>query len=180
MQRKIVFFTALCVLLVFVGLPLTLRQNWDRFSTGNKPCPVLNDTLSRHATVFNEQGSLLLQELTADSARLMFRFPLHACSCLELDFANDVQRSVRDTGENKVFVVVAATNNRDVLLFRQRTKITCPVYGTKDTLLAAFDNEQMPYACLVFPDMTAKHIITIPTHPKNIDELINYAKENIP
>ena len=176
MQRKIVFFTGLCVLLVLAGLPLTLRQNWGQF----KPRPILSDTLSRHATVFNEQGSLLLQELTADSARLMFRFPPHACPCLEPDFADAVQRSVKDMDESKVFVVVAATDNREVLFFRQRTKITCPVYRTNDTLLAAFDNEQMPYACLVFPDMTAKHIITIPTHPKNIDELINYAKENIP
>jgi len=176
MKRKILFFAGLSVLIILVGLPLSLKQNWSQFSNRNKSHPVLTDTLSL-ATVFNEFGSMSLQVLIVDSARLMFRFTPNTCSCLESDFTESVNRSINAIGESKILVVVAAENTKDILLFRKRTKLSCPIYGTSDTLLASFDTNETPYACLVFPDRIARNIITIPSD--NIDEFLSYAKKII-
>jgi hypothetical protein len=108
----------------------------------------------------------------------MFRFTPNTCSCLEPDFAGAVKRLMNDMAENKIFVVITATDIKEIRLFRKRTQLSCPVYGTNDILLTSFDENQTPYACLVFPDRTARNIITIPSN--NIDELISYAKKNIP
>jgi len=177
MKRKVIFFTGFSLLVVLIGLPLALKQNWGQFSNGGKQRYILTDTL-RKSTIFNEQDSLLLQKLIADSARILFRFPPNTCHCLEPDFAEAVKRAKNKIGENKIFVIIAAADAKDIHFFCERTKLSSPVYGTNDTLLASFDANETPYACVVFPDMTARNIVTIDS--TNIDELISYAKKVIP
>jgi len=98
---------------------------------------MLTDTL-KQVTVFNERGSMSLQALIADSARLLFRFTPNTCPCLEPDFAKVVRQVTKDLGEDKILVVVAAEGTKDVRLFHKRTNLSCPVYGTSDTLSPAF------------------------------------------
>ncbi|GHS93834.1 hypothetical protein FACS1894207_0940 [Bacteroidia bacterium] len=105
----------------------------------------------------------------------MFRFPPNSCSCHELDFSEAVSRAKEDFGENRVFAVIAAKNSKEMFFFRERTKLSCPVYSATDTIFTLFEASQTPYACIVFPDMTAQNIVSVNTY--NINELIAYAKK---
>ncbi|MDR1154273.1 MAG: hypothetical protein LBL04_06140 [Bacteroidales bacterium] len=177
MNRKIILSIGLSLLIVIVGLPLTLKQNWRQFAVKNQPRRLLVDTL-KNVQAFNELGDILLQQVIADSACVMFRFPPHTCSCLEPDFSEAVNRLSADIGgSSRVFVVIAADNAKDLFYFRERTGLTCPVYSTTDTLLASVDPSRTPYACLVAPDMVARNIVSV--NSDNIDELIDYVRKTV-
>jgi hypothetical protein len=176
MDRKIWIFIGLSVLIILVGLSLTLNQNWKQFSGMDTSLKPLMDTLS-NAVVFNERETVSLRQLVADSARVMFRFPPNTCTCLEPDFSEAVNQVTSSTGESTVFVVIAAADSKDIFYFRERTELSCPVYGTTDTLLTSFDAGHAPYACVVFPDMTAQNIVAV--YPSTIKELISHARKAI-
>lgn len=177
MDRKLFLFIGLSVLTILIGLPLMLKQDWRLFSDTNPTHQLLADTVN-NINLFDENNeSNSLAKTIADSAYILFRFPPNTCSCLEADFAEAIGHAGEYIGDNRIFVIIAANEPKDIYYFRERTRLSCPVYGTADTLLPAIDAKRMPYACVVFPDMTARNISS--THPNNIKEIITYAKKTI-
>jgi hypothetical protein len=174
MNRKIVLFIVLSVFILSAGTPWILKQNWKQFSKAkeDKPRQSLSGAMNEVNT-FNERGEISLKQVIADSARIMFRFPPNSCSCHELDFSEAINLAKKDIGENRVFAVIAAENPKEMIFFRERTKLSCPVYSATDTIFALFEASQTPYACVVFPDMTAQNIVSVNTN--NINELISDA-----
>jgi hypothetical protein len=156
---------------------LLLKQNWKQFSEKRDTQPqMLSDTLN-NVKLSDGQEETSLQQLIADSAFILFRFPPHTCACLESEFADGLKRVAKDLGESRIFAVIAAENEKELFFFRERNKLTCPVYFTAatDTVFALFDKAQTPYACVVNPDMSAHNIISV--NFDNINKLIEYAKE---
>ena len=175
-MKKKNLFIGLSVLIVLIGLPLILQQSWmllpEKKETTQKLTSLINN-----ANIIDEKEEISLQHAFVDSIRIIFRFPPNTCSCLELDFAKAVNRAKKDIGENNVFVIIAGETTKDIIFFRERTKLSGHIYSTTDTIITSFDTGQEPYACVAFPDMTAKNIVSV--DPKNILELIDYAKKNI-
>jgi hypothetical protein len=177
MDRKIILFIVLSVLILLVGTPLVLKQNWKQFSNTKKVQQSSLSGIINNAQTFNERGEISLKQVIADSARILFRFPPNSCPCHELDFSAAIDRVKKDMGENRVFAVIAAENIKEIILFRERTKLSCPVYSAKDTLFALYEASQTPYACIVYPDMSAQHIVSVNTH--HINGLISHAQKII-
>ena len=176
MNKKILTFTGLSILIVFIGLPFTLKHNRILLPEIKETKRVLT-SLMKNAKMVDEKKEISLQHAFADSIRILFRFPPNACSCHELDFANAVTRAKKDIGESNVFVIIAVDTAKDIIFFRERTKISGHIYTTSDTIISSFDAKREPYAFVAFPDMTAQNIVTV--NPDNIIELIDYAKKNI-
>ena len=179
MNKKNLFFTGLSVLTVIVGLPLILNQNWNRSSGGDKLRPATKEIkiTINDVTVFNELDSMSLQTLINDSVRIMFRFTPNTCSCLEPEFSTAVRHAVKNTDINRVLVVISEKTPKDLRFFHDRTKLPCPIFSTAEILNDVYDATQNPYACIVFPDMTVRNIVTI--NPKNINDLISDVKKII-
>jgi hypothetical protein len=161
------------VLILLIGTPLVLKQNWKQFSETPKP-KTLTGAVNNVKT-FNENGEGTLTQMLADSARILFRFPPHSCDCNEPAFADAVNRARKDIGENRVLILIAAENKKEIHFFRERTKLSASIYSATDTVFALFEASQLPYACVVFPDMTARNIVSV--NSNTINELISYAKE---
>ena len=176
MDRKILLFISLSALIVLFGLPLTLKQNWAQFSNMDLRLKPANGKV-KNAIMFIENGNISFQEMIADSVRVLFRFPPHTCSCLEADFTDALNRVKEDVEGLRIIAIIEAEDTKDLFFFRERTGLTCPVYATADTLIAGYDTRRSPYACVVYPDMTAKSII--PVHTATISELISYVQKNI-
>lgn len=164
------------VLILLIGTPLVLKQNWKQFLGTKKSWQSLSGEIN-NVKAFNEHEEITLQQAIADTARIIFRFTPHTCSCLEPDFSDAVKRVKKEIGENKVIVVIAAEDSKEIFFFRERTKLSGPVYSATDTIFALFDTSQTPYACVVYPDMTAQNIVSI--NADNINELISHAKKII-
>ena len=177
MNRKNLFFTALSVLIIVAGLHIIPNQNWSQFSGEKKLRPASAEITIGNATVFNEENERLLQQLINDSVRIMFRFTPNTCSCLEPEFSTAVRHAVKNTDTNRVFVVISETTPKDLRFFRDRTKLPCPIFSTAEILHDVYDATQNPYACIVFPDMTVRNVVTI--NPKNINDLISDVKKII-
>ena len=177
MNRKVLFFIGLSVLTVVVGLPLTLKQNWRPFS-GKATLQASSSAIAlSNVTAFNEESEFQLQQLVGDSVRVLFRFPPHICDCLESEFADGLKHTINHIGMDRVLVVIAARTAKDIRFFRDRTKLQCPVFSTTETLHDVYDTMQQPYACIVSPDMTIRHVVAI--NPKNMNDLIADVKKII-
>jgi hypothetical protein len=113
MNRKILLFIGLSVLVMLAGVPLLPRQNRQQFPD------TFSDTI-KNVEIFDEQGDISLQRALADSARVLFQLPSHTCSCLEPDFSEGIKRLMEDIGESKVLVVIAVDDSRDIFFFRER------------------------------------------------------------
>ena len=161
-----------------IGLPLVIKMNWSTFTGRVRYTTIAAKiTTINNVSAFDEESELRLEDVIADSVRIMFRFTPNTCDCLEPKFSEEVKYLEEVIGENRVIVVISARTYKDVLFFRERNKLSCSVIGTEETLSDEYDGTQTPYACIVFPDMTARHIVTI--HPRNINELIDYVEKNI-
>ena len=177
MNRKKPLFIGLSVLTFLIGLPLILNQNWNRFSNKNKLHSASVEITTSNVSVFNEESEFLLQEVITDSVCVIFRFPPNTCECLEPEFSDGLKHTLTKIGENRVIVVIAAKTPKDLRFFRDRTKLTCPIFGTTETLNEVYDMMRNPYACIVFPDLTIGKVVTI--NPKNINDLIADVKKII-
>lgn len=173
MKIKILFFTGLSVLILVLGLYLILKQN---MFAGKKPFMPKDSTSAtiNNVSVFNEESEILLQQLIADSACIIFRFTPNTCDCLEPQFADGVKVAENAFSKNRFFVVIPANNPKDILFFRSRTKLSCLVLGTEETLIEEYDGSQTPYACIIYPNMTVRNIVSV--QPETIKQLIDYAK----
>jgi hypothetical protein len=150
MNRKIILFIVLSILILLIGVPLILKQNWKQFSE-TKITPKTLTAAINDVKTFNESGEGTLKQMFADSARILFRFPPNSCNCNEPDFTDAVNRAKKDVGENRVLVVIAAENLKEIHFFRERTKLSDPIYSATDTIFALFEASQILMPALFFP-----------------------------
>lgn len=179
MRRKNLFFAGLSMLIILLGIILLYPTYSQPSYVSENQDDAGSDSIYDVRIFDKDSEETFLKQMLSDlgSVRVVFRFPPNTCACLELDFAAAVNRVSERIGGNNVFVVIAAETPRDVFFFRERTKLSCPVYGTSGILSASFDAAQTPYACLVSPDMIAHTMVTIDAD--GIARLIAYAKEAV-
>jgi hypothetical protein len=175
MNKKIILFITLSTLLLLIGTPFLRNQNWKQFSEKKETQPQSLSGVINNVKTFNGQEEIFLQQLIADSACVLFRFPSQTCSCLEPEFTEGLKRVVEAMGENKVLTVIAAENTKEIFFFRERNRLSYPIYSAADTVFSLYEAAKTPYACIVYPDMSAQHIVSVNT--ENINKLIAHAKE---
>ena len=175
MDKKTLLFIGLSLLIIPVGLLLVLRQDRKLLTDTHQQQPSVFSI--NNVKAFNELEEKFLQEFVGDSVRILFRFPPGTCNCLEPEFAEAVNFVKTNFDENRVFTVISSGKPKDVYFFRERTKITGAVFSATDTLQTIYDASHNPYACIIFPDLTAHNMVTV--NPRNIHELISHAKEII-
>ena len=177
MNKHILIFLGLSLLVVVAGLPLTLQQNWAQFSSAHSfHFPVLESDTVHHLYVLCEQDEeLSIQTVIGEAPRVLLVFPPNICGCLDADFAQAINSIPQRVGEENLLVIVPVVDDRETASFRMHMRLSAPVYRTNDPVLVEFDPGGAPFAAVIFPDMTARHIMTI--HPHNINELITYASE---
>jgi len=177
MNRKVLFFIGLSLLTIVFGLPLTLKQNWIQFSGKATLQASSSAIVLSNVNVFNEESEFQLQQLVGDSVRVLFRFSPHICDCLESEFADGLKHTMNKLGMDRILVVIAARTAKDIRFFRDRTKLLCPVFSTTEILHDVYDTMQQPYACIMSPDLTIRHVVTV--NPKNMNDLIADVKKII-
>jgi len=170
MNKKVLLFASLSVLTVIIGLPLTLKQDWGQFSGKAESHAVSAESVLINVTALSEESAFTLQQLVGDSIRILFRFPPGICDCLEAEFSDGLKHTMNKLGMDRILVVIAAKTPRDIRFFRDRTKLTCHVFSTTESLHDVFDRMRKLYACVLFPDLTIRHVVSI--NPINLNELI--------
>jgi len=175
MDKKILLFIGLSLLIILCGLLLVLQQ--DRKQVVDTQNHLPTTVTINNVKLFNEYEEKILQEFVADSIRILFRFPSGVCDCFEHEFSEAIKYVITIFGEHRVFAVISDNKPKDVFFFRERNKLSCPIFSATDTLHNIYDASQNTYACIIFPDMTAQNMISV--SPKNINELITHAKKII-
>ncbi|MDR2040604.1 MAG: hypothetical protein LBQ60_22035 [Bacteroidales bacterium] len=175
-KARLLFF-GLGVLIVLLGIFLIMKLKYPKLSSSNQNLHIKSEDTLKIVRIFDLKNELSIHDIVADSVHVMFRLPHGACNCFETMFSDAVKNVENNIGENRVFVILSADKPREVYFFKERTKLTCPVYSSTDTLSTIYDVMGYPYACIVFPDMTINNFV--PAHPDSMNNLIANVKKII-
>ena len=159
--------------MIIICAPILVELNWNQFSNNNVSTNESGGMIE-NVQLFDMENEFSIQDVIADSIRVMFRFPHGVCDCLEPEFADAVRKTVECIGENRVLVIISVKNSKDIYFFKERTQLSCTVFSTLDPLSDIYDVMQNPYVCIVFPDMTIKNVASI--NKNEINKLIEDVK----